>query len=286
MNDKLMKRLVVMVYMFLLCAAGCTQGGGSMTAVDISDLIARQEKALNEINSCRANAYLEIRLKSGADGSASMSVTANMKTSIDGKNRLLSSVIDSTFIISGNKKEAQQRLIADGENIYRRNNTLSAKERGWQVRTLDQAAAEKLWNEQRLQQTGLKYSKLLSPKNYVYTGKEKSNGRTCLVLKQTLDTERLLEVSSELKEQLQNGRGIIPEELEKMLKTAEVVCLIDEETYYLREFRLDAQINGQAAGTPITGTVKQYCRYDAFNEPVLLEIPKDAKPDTTSAEQR
>jgi len=272
--NKKLKRFAVSVCLLLFCTAGCAQGGDSSTAVDISDLLAGQEKTLSEIKSCRVNTYLEIRLKSGAAGSASMSVAANMKAGIDGENRLLSSVIDSTFIILGNKKEAQQRLIAAGENIYVRNSALSAQETGWQVRTLDRAAAEKLWNEQRLQQTGLKYSRLLSPQDYVCTGKEKSNGRTCWALKQTLGAERLLDVSPELKEQLHNGRGILPEGLEKMLQTAEAVCLIDEETYYLREFRLDAQISGQAAGTPITGTVKQYCRYDDFNEPVLLEIPK------------
>ena len=62
-----------------------------------------------------------------------------------------------------------------------------------------------------------------------------------------------------------------------MLKSAEVVCLIDEQTYHLREFRLDAQINSQTAGQTIAGKVKQYCRYDAFNEPVSIEVPADAK---------
>lgn len=268
--------LVLLISVLLICMAGCSQSNAN-TTIDIPDLMTKVEKTMKETNTCRTNVYLEINMKASASGSAAMTLVANMKSSIDSKNRLFSSVIETDLILPAGKKKMEQRIIAAGEKVYLKNNASSAQEANWQVKTLDQAATEKLWHEQSMQQTGLKFAEMLSPESFVYAGKEKANGRSCFALKQSLDPESLLNVSPELKQQLQNGKGLIPEELEKMLKSAEVVCLIDEQTYHLREFRLDAQINSQIAGKTITGTVKQFCRYDAFNEPVSVEVPADPK---------
>ena len=256
---------------------GLNEASGSgaeiTSAIDIPGIISRQETVMKEVSSCRNNVYMRIDLRSGVSGSSDTCLVADMKSSIDCNSRLLSSVISTTLVMSGSKKETGQRIIAAHDKIYFKEDKPSAAQGLWQVKILDQASGDKLWDEQSTQLTGLKYAKLLSPEGFAYAGKEKVNGQTCLLLKQSLNSERIKEISPELKGQLQNEKVVIPEELEKLIRSAEVACLIDEQTFHLREFRFEAQINSQADGRQMTGTIKQYCRYDAFNEPVSIQIP-------------
>jgi len=172
----------------------------------------------------------------------------------------------------------EQQIITAGDNIYFRENKASGAQGQWQVKALDKASSEKLWNEQDMQLTGSKYSGLTSSQGLIYTGKEKSNGHACFVLKQSMDWKSIMEASPELMEQLQGIQGLMTEEIENMVKKAGVSYLIDEQTFHLREFHIDARINQKVQGKQISGDIKQYCIFDAFGQPVSIKIPKDAKP--------
>jgi hypothetical protein len=278
-----MKRLWVLILVFLVCLTGCSASGGeafsSSPAVspiqsegnpDIPGIMAQQDKALNSITTCRASVYLEINIHSGTTTKADMSLTANMKASFDKPNRLLSSVVVTTIVINDAKKEMEQQIIGENESIYVKDSAQSP----WQLKSLDESAAEKLWIEQNSQLSGLKYAELMSPESLVYSGQEQSNGHRCWVFKQLLEGDKLGDITPELQQQLQNLQGLTADSLEKIIKDARATYLIDEQSYYLREFRLDAQVAQVIQGQQVTGTLTQYNRFDAFNEPVSIEIPE------------
>lgn len=270
--------LLMLVLVLLICISGCARVTGetaisptqSEVSLDIPGIIAKQAAATKEVNSCRASVYLDIELQSGVSSEGSMSLTASMKSSIESQSQLLSSVITTAIVVAGSSKEVEQRIVASGENVYFKDSAQSQ----WQMKSLDKASAEKLWSEQASQLTGSKYAELMSPEGMAYGGTEKSNGHLCLVLKQTLDTSGLGDIPPELQQQLQSMPGLLPEQLGTIIENAEVSYFIDEQSYHLREFRLDAQVNQEVQGQSITGTIKQYCRYDAFNEPVSIKVPE------------
>jgi hypothetical protein len=272
-----------MIFVLVIAISGCSPVDGdkvsdgmavspaqSDTGPDISETIAQQAKSMESVNSCRSSVYLEINLHSGTTNQADTSLTANMKSSIDMHNHLLSSVITTTIILQQAKKEMEQRIIASGENIYLKEKTQAE----WQMQSLDKNFAEKLWIEQGSQVRGAKYAALMSPERLVYSGKEKSNGHDCRVFKQTLDSSQLGDITPELQQQLLNSQGLAANGLDKVIKNAEVTFLIDEQSYYLREFRVNARVSQDIQGQQVTGTIAQYHRYDAFNEPVTIQMPE------------
>ncbi|RJQ26572.1 MAG: hypothetical protein C4589_09605 [Peptococcaceae bacterium] len=246
----------------------------SNTDIDIPGIVSKQEAVMKEIKSFRADVGMEISVESGTSSNGNISVAADMKSDIDLDNRLLSSTISAGVSISGTRKEMEQRIIATNDKIYFKDAGESGTQSRWQVKTLDKASSESLWNEQDTRLTGLKYSGPAAPGSLVYAGKENSNGRTCLVLKQSLDWGSIMETSPELKEQLRSINGFMPEEFEKMIEKADVSYLVDEQTFHLREIRIEARINQPVQGRQYTGTIKQQYKFDAFNRPVSVKIPQ------------
>ncbi|MEN6349601.1 MAG: hypothetical protein ABFD08_09445 [Syntrophomonas sp.] len=248
--------------------------GGDMnqqSSLDISAILARQEAAMKTVNTCRSNTYLNIDMKAGAAGIGDLFIKADMKSLIDTRQRILSSHISTTLVAAKNKKHREQQIVASGSQVYMKADQSSGGQ--WQVKTLDATAEEKLWQEQQAQLTGLKYSELLAPVNFVYAGKENSNGHSCLKFRQSLDFDRIMEASPDLKGQLQNMEGLLSGKLEKVIEQADITVFIDEESSYLREFNLEARVNTEFQGQKVSGTIKQYCRYDRFNKKVSIDIP-------------
>ncbi len=298
-----MKRLFIIAFTIVICISGCAKpegdpadGEGAAVSgqistaagnlslkqddegVDIASIISKQEAAMKEVNSCTTDVHMEINLKSEDQDHAAISVISDLKSDIDINARLIGSVITTRLSVAGKKNEMEQQIIVSGDNIFFNEKKASDTQGQWQLKSLDKASLEKLWNEQEIQLTGLKYSELMTFEGFVYTGDEKSNGNACFVLKYSLDWKSILEASPELAEQMQGLQGLMPEEIENMVENADVSFLIDKQTFHLREFHIEVRINQEIQGRQITGDIKQYYVFDAFNQPVSIDIPKNAEP--------
>jgi hypothetical protein len=235
----------------------------------ISDIFAKQTAATKEIKSCRAIIHLEMDFKSFTPSPENILITSDMRSDIDITNRLLKSTVSTNLSVSGNNEKMTQQIIASGDSVYFKD----GEDGQWQQKEMQGSDLEALWGEQHEQLTGSKYSNMISPEGFVYTGKNSINGHACYVLQQPLDFQQILKMAPELVQQFQTTEGIAPADLAKILEDAELVCLIDEQTYFLREVRLTASVNQEIQGKKITGKVRQSCQYDAFNEPVSIQIP-------------
>jgi hypothetical protein len=267
------KFLAALILAFIWGVSGCTTAsvspGQSEAKIDLPTIIAKQTEAMKSVNSCRTSIYLEVDLHSGTTDVGDTSLTANMKSNIDTGQHLLSSVITTQIVISSSKKNLEEDIIASGNSLYFKDSSQS----GWQVKSLDGPSADKLWSEQSDQVTGSKYSALISEENLTYSGTENSNGHSCLVFKGPLNNGALGEITPELQQQIQTLPRLSQDQLANLFSNTEVTFLIDEQSYNLREFRLESQIDQQIQGQRVYGTVKQYCRFDAFNEPVSVKVP-------------
>jgi hypothetical protein len=282
-GQKMTKAAFLLLVVLLILLSGCaanevTNPGASaqspvqpdITAPDIAAIIAKQSEAMKTVTSCQADVQLAINFKPVAASAQPTSIKADMNSQIDVAKHLLSSTVYTDLTLSGLNQKSTQQLIATGDSVYIKEN----KQGQWQKKTLDQPAMTRLWNEQDEQITGLKYSAMITPAGFTYAGKEKINGHTCYMLKQPLDTGQIGEMTGGILGDLQNTQGLTPQDIGKMVKNAELVCLIDAATYYLREFRVSAQIKREMQGQSITGSLQQSFRFDAFNEPVSIQIPE------------
>jgi hypothetical protein len=237
---------------------------------EISDIIDKQAAAMKEIKSCRSSAHLEMDFKSSDASTGNILIIADMRADIDAANRLLNSSVTTNLSISGSNEKMTQQIIAAGDSIY-----FKDSEQGqWQKKILEGDDLAALWNEQGNQLPSSKYSALISPDGFVISGKAQSDGHTCYVLKQPMDFDKILKMAPELLSQLQNTGESLPVDFGKLLQNAQFVCLIDSESYYLREVQITADVNQDVQGKKITGTVQESCRYTAFNQPVSVKIPE------------
>lgn len=242
--------------------------------VDSRAIISRQENNMKTINSCRSNIYLKIDINSSVSGSGNLSLVADMKSSIDIAKRRLNSQITTTLVTADDKNKTSTHIAASDNQVYMKTGGTGRMQGQWQVKNLTPAEAEKLWIEQQQQLTGIRFSQMLTADDFVYAGQEKYDGHNCLKFAKKFDFTDILNASPELSGPLQNMGSETLEKLQKFIRQADVVILIDEKSSYLREFRLDAAINSDVEGQKITGRIKQYCRYDGFNEDTSIKIPE------------
>jgi hypothetical protein len=238
------------------------------TGPDISSLVAAEAKAMSNITSCRANLHLEMNLKSSAVGN--ILITADMRSEIDTLNRLFSSIVTTNLSLSGNNDNLWQQVIASGADVYFKD----GQQGSWQKKTLAEADLSALWKEQDQQLTGSSYSALLSDEDLVYSGKEVVNGYSCQALKQPVDYHKLLQIAPQLLDQMQSAADAGALDWGSVLQKVELVYLVDDQAGYLREVRISASVNQVKDGRQVTGQVRQYCRFDAFNEPLSIQIPE------------
>lgn len=287
-----MKHFLVLILLLLVGTGGCAQGqenplspqntlnntsgiqsAGNQTPVDIAAIFDNQSRVMKGVKSCQSDLRSKINLKSLDSAGKNVSITIDITSLTDLSNRQMSSVISNQISLSGDNRNTTQQIIATGERIYFREGEVTDTTTPWQVKELDQAATDKLWNQQDEQVTGSKYTEQISPLSFVYSGTEKVNGHNCFVFKQPLDNQTVTEIAPELLEQLQSAEGFSQKALENMLKDIELVCLIDEQSY-LREIRLVVNIDQTIQGHQVTGTIEQTCLFDKFNEPVSIQIPR------------
>jgi hypothetical protein len=287
-----MKYLLTSVLLILICVGACTQAPENPTASDLIPAIKSETKSdsseispdvaavfekqslvMKEVKTCQSNLRSKINLKSSDSPGKNVSIVIDINSSIDAPNRQMSSVISSKVSLSGESRNTTQQIMATGGRIYFREAEVTDTVTLWQVKDLDKAAADTLWNQQNEQVTGSRYTEQISPQKFVYSGTEIVNGHTCFGFKQPLDQQMITQIAPELLEQLQTADSYSPDALAGMFKNIELVCLIDEQSY-LREIRLKISIDQIVQGNQVSGTIEQYCTFDKFNEPVSIQIPK------------
>jgi hypothetical protein len=239
---------------------------------DIPAIFDQQSQVMKAVKSCQSDLHSRINLKSSDSPGKNVSITIDITSLTDISNRQMSSVISNKISLSGDSRKTTQQIIATGDRIYFREGEVTDTAVPWQVKDLDQAAADRLWNLQDEQLTGSKYTEQISPSSFVYSGTETINGHNCFVFKQPLDNRMVSEIAPELLEQLRTTEDFSPDVLSEMLKNIELVCLIDEQSY-LREIRLVVNIDQIIQGHQVSGTIEQTCLFDKFNEPVSIQIP-------------
>lgn len=273
-----MKKHIYFVLIILLCSVlifflvASSREAVITEEVNVVDVFRQQQEVMNNVSSCRTNVYLEMSIEAGT-GTNDMSINANMISNIDTNKYQLSSVIETTVVMNKNKKETKVTIIGDDNKVYMKQGKINDESLSWEVEQLNTDETAALWEEQRRQITGLDYTTIIVPEDFIYVGEEKSGGRICYVFTQPINIEKMLESDTDFNNQLEGVEGFMPRDLEKMLESGDVTCLIDKETMYLREIRLDTILSYDVAGEAVLGMLKQYCRYDDFNEPISIEIP-------------
>jgi hypothetical protein len=286
-----MKYLIILVIFLVMGIGGCTQGqenpvspqstlltskgiqsGINETAPDIAAIFQKQSQLMKSVTTCQSNLYSKIYLKSPGSPDKNISITIDINSYIDVPNRQMNSLISNKISMSGDSRSMTQQIVATGDKIFFRESDAANANTSWQVKDLDKAAADALWNEQDAQITGSKYTEQISPQSFVYSGMETINGHTCYVFKQPLNNQTITEIAPELLDQIQTAEDFSQDALAEMLKNIELVCLIDEQSY-LREIRIIIRIDQLVQGHQVSGTIEQYCRLDKFNEPVSIQIP-------------
>lgn len=287
-----MKHFLIFILLLLVGTGGCAQGQETplspqntlnnnsgiqsvinQTTPDITAIFDNQSRVMKEVKTCQSLLRSSINLKSADSPGKNVSIAIDIDSAIDSSNRQMSSVISNKISLSGDNRNNTQQIIATGDRIYYREGEVSDTVTKWQVKNLDKAAADILWNAQDEQITGSKYTEQISPQSFVYSGTETINGHTCFVFKQPLDTQMISDIAPELLEQLKTAESFPSDVLAEMLKNIELVCLIDEQSY-LREIRLKVNIDQIIQGNQVSGTIEQVCTFDRFNEPVSIQIPK------------
>lgn len=260
--------LTIILFTFTSCGNNDTETELS-EQIAMSEMFSSQKSVMKEIDSCQSNVYLELTLKLDGEDENLISIVANTKSNTDYINQLLSSVINTTVVMSGSKKEIEQRIMVIDNYIYLKNNTSDI----WSKESLDEISLINLWEEQRSQIAGFEDVVSATNDECIYIGREKINGHMCSVYKNTIDSDNISQMNLGINNQLQGFEDILPETLENMIIEAEFKWYIDEETYYLREFRFEAELREEVDGTFINGTIKLYNRQDAFDEKISVEAP-------------
>jgi hypothetical protein len=279
-----MKQLLTPVFVLLLFVSGCAPNaadvsglaGGNVKALDesnpdISLIIANQAEVMKLVNTCRADVTMEISAESDTSKDSNIFIKSEMVSTIDTGNRLLSSQIVTALTLLQQRTRLSQEIIATADCVYLKDDTQVK----WRAKTMDEAESENLWNEQGSQLTGAQYSSLMSPENFVYSGKAKVDGNTCYVLDQNLDPLDIIELTPDLQQYL-SGVGDLPSgALEKALTEMKLTYYIDAVSFHLREVYVGTRFDYDSDGKQVSGVLKLSYRYSHFNEPVSIEVPEE-----------
>jgi hypothetical protein len=284
----LRKLTICLTLLLLVCLAGCksplatiptsTRSGSNPTlsnnqpagSPQITQIIAEQARVMRDVTSCQITEHLEMDLKSSDNSQGRILITADMRSEIDSLKRLMSSTVTTNFSLGGRNQKLQRQIVASGDTIYYKDGA----DGQWQKKSLNAVDEAALWNEQDQQFNASRYTEVISPDQYSYSGKGKSGQYACYIFKRNLDPQQLADLAPDLLAQIESSQAALPEDLAGMLQNIEIVCLIDVQDYYLREVDISAGVNQSYNGKTVTGTVRQSFRYEAFNQAVSVQIPE------------
>lgn len=244
------RALLVTAFVALLAAtAGCTDGGSSLDPSDAPPASELQNESIAVMEGVETVTFT-MEMESGTEG---QQLTINADGAMDLPARKMRMDMQMNM---GREIEATQYII-DNTSYINVNDQ-------WQTRDTGDMNVWGQGNQLATQREALEGATV------EITGTDVVNGHDVWIVSVEPDPEALRSLMAQ-----QSGGASLPENVE--IENMSFRQYVDAETYHVRQFDMEANVQSQGQ----TVTVTMQMTFDAFNEPVTIELPEAARQATS-----